>query len=108
MPDELDEKMARIAEAITLGLRLYTDHGQRKRVARQVEHNEIWEAICSGRIIEDYPDHYLGPACLILGWTADHKPLHVLCSDQTIVDIITVYEPDLIHWEADLMTRRKP
>jgi hypothetical protein len=32
--------------------------------------------------------------------------LHLVCSCRSVVDIITVYEPDLVEWEPDLRTRR--
>ncbi|MEK7616998.1 MAG: DUF4258 domain-containing protein [Patescibacteria group bacterium] len=85
----------------------YTIHGAKQRISRRLKRKEIEEAIQSGEIIEDYPDHHYGPACLLLGKIEKDKSLHILCSLQEVVDIITVYEPDLIEWEKDLKTRRK-
>ncbi len=78
-----------------------------QRIARGIRRQEIEEAIAAGEIIEDYPHHHYGPACLILGRTAEGKPLHLLCSVRATVDIITVYEPDPLEWEQDFRTRRE-
>ena len=107
MSDDLQQKMAQIAQAVGQGRYRYTVHGAQQRIARRLRRQEIEQAIASGEIIEDYPQHHCGPACLILGRTAQGKALHVLCSLRATVDIITVYEPEPTEWEADLKTRRR-
>ena len=107
MADDPQQKMARVARAVAQGRYRYTRHGAEQRIARGVERHEIEEAIASGEIIEDYPQHHYGPACLTLGRTARGRALHVLCSVRAMVDIITVYEPDRNEWEDDLRTRRQ-
>lgn len=106
MSDDLQQKMASVARAVARGQYRYTVHGARQRIARGIERREIEEAIAAGEIIEDYPRHHYGPACLIAGRTAEGKALHLLCSVRATVDIITVYEPDPLEWEQDLRTRR--
>lgn len=100
------QKLDHIKKAVSKGRYKYTIHGAKQRIARRLKRVEIEEAIKGSEIIEDYPKHHYGPACLLLGKTAEGKSLHVLCSLQETVDIITVYEPDLDEWE-DLKTRRK-
>ena len=100
-------KMAAIARSVAAGQYRYTIHGAQQRIARRISGHEVEEAIASGTIIEDYPQHHHGPAALILGHTSRQRALHVLCSVRPIVDIITVYEPDLAEWEPDLSTRRQ-
>ncbi len=107
MVKKLQEKLDHIKKAIAEGKYRYTVHGAKQRIARRLKRKELEEAIKSGEIIEDYPKHHYGPACLLFGKTAKNKNLHILCSLQEIVDIITVYEPDLIEWEEDLKTRRE-
>lgn len=106
MSNDLTKQMAQIAQAVATGQYQYTVHGAQQRIARQIHRDEIEEAIRGGEIIEDYSQHHYGPACLILGRTRSGRPLHILCSVRTVVDIITVYEPDPNEWEADLRTRR--
>lgn len=60
----------------------------------------------NGKIIEDYPKHHYGPACLVYGITTEGKVLHIVCSLRETIDIITVYEPDIEEWEDNLKERR--
>lgn len=107
MPKKLQHKLDHFKKAIAEGNYKYTIHGAKQRIARRIKRREIEQAIKNGEIIEDYPDHHYGPDCLLLGKTDKGKNLHILCSLQKVVDIITVYEPDLIEWEEDLRTRRE-
>lgn len=104
---KLQEKLDYIKKAVREGKYKYTLHGAKQRIARRLKRKEIDEAISSGEIIEDYPEHHYGPACLLLGKTSEGKSLHILCSLQEVVDLVTVYEPDLEEWEEDLKTRRQ-
>ena len=48
----------------------------------------------SGEIIEQYPDDFPFPSCLIYGVDANDKILHVVASDEgTASRITTVYYP---------------
>jgi hypothetical protein len=107
MDEDVERKMAHIAAAIPQGSYRYTTHGAHQRIARGLRRREIEEAAAGGEITEDYPDHHYGPAALVFGRTAEGKVLHLLCSLRSIVDLITVYEPDPAEWEADLKTRRR-
>lgn len=107
MAKKLREKLDHIKKAVSVGSYRYTLHGAKQRIARRIKRKEIEEAISSSEVIEDYPEHHYGPACLLLGKTVKGKNLHLLCSLQEMVDIITVYEPDLVEWKEGLKTRRK-
>jgi hypothetical protein len=107
MAKKLQEELDHIKKAVAVGKYQYTFHGAKQRIARRIKRKEIEESIADGEIIEDYPKHHYGPACLLLGRTEKGKALHILCSLHEVVDIITVYEPDLEEWEEDLKIRRK-
>lgn len=107
MATKFKEKLDYIKKAVAEGKYRYTIHGARQRIARGFRRKEVEESIESSEVIEDYPDHHYGSACLLLGKTKKGKNLHILCSLWEIVDIITVYEPDFIEWEKDLKTRRR-
>ena len=58
-------------------------------------------------MIENYPDNYPVPSVLI--GTLKPEPLHVVASYDVhtgLLYIITVYTPDLNHFESDYVTRR--
>jgi len=76
---------------------------------RKIEAEEIEEAIFNGMIIEPYPDDPRGPSCLIMGFSNQNRPLHVLCGkiEDNEILIITAYEPDPNEWEEDWMRRKR-
>lgn len=107
MNKDLKLKMLYIARAISEGNYQYTLHGAQQRISRKIRRKEVEQTLINGEIIEDYPEHHYGPACLIFGETNEGKILHIVCSLREKVDIITIYEPDVKEWEQDLKTRRK-
>ena len=86
----------------------FSKHAVDQSILRDISVAEVEQAISSrAEVIEDYPDDKYGPSCLILGFTAAGRPLHVQCSyaSRPLVKIITLYEPDPDCW-IDLRTRR--
>ncbi|WP_375419137.1 DUF4258 domain-containing protein [uncultured Hymenobacter sp.] len=62
----------------------------------------------AGRLVETYPADRYGPSCLVFGYTAAGRPLHVVCScpSRALVKNITAYEPNLTEWLSDFITRK--
>ena len=85
----------------------WTSHVSKRLIQRGISSTEVSESIANGVIIENYPDDYPYPSCLLMGKTDDDRVLHIVCA---IYDdklwIITAYEPNLIEWEADYQTRK--
>lgn len=87
---------------------IITIHAQERLRQRGIKAKDIRNCIMTGEIIEQYPDDFPFPSCLIFGYTADGKILHVVASDEgTGSRIITAYFPDNIKFEDDLKTRRE-
>ena len=62
----------------------------------------------TGEIIEDYPEDYPNPSCLIFGYNVNGRILHIVAGcDNINIYIITAYYPDTKKFENDLKTRRK-
>ena len=78
----------------------FSQHAVDQSILRRISVQEIRESIATGKVIEDYPDDKYGPSCLILGYAAGGKAIHVQCSypARTLIKIITVYEPDPNEW----------
>jgi len=78
----------------------YSQHAVDQSILRHISVQELREAMASGEIIEDYPEDKYGTSCLILGWTAAGRPLHVQCSypSRPLIKVVTVYEPDPELW----------
>ena len=86
----------------------FSKHAADQSILRGIAVKEIKQAISTGEIIEDYPFDKYGPSCLIFGFTAEDRPLHVQCSQpsRSIIKIVTCYEPDPKKW-IDRKIRRK-
>jgi len=84
-----------------------TEHVINRCRQRNIKPKDIRNAIDNGDIIEDYPDDYPYPSCLILGLTISQKSLHVVAgSNGEFAKVITAYYPDPDKWEHDLKTRK--
>jgi len=85
----------------------FSRHAVDQSILREIGVQELREAITNGEIIEDYPHDKDGPSCLVLGFTAAGRPLHIQCSypSRPLVKIITLYEPDPAEW-IDFRVRR--
>ena len=57
---------------------------------REIHKIDVINAINNGKILEEYPNDYLYPSCLILG-----ENMHIVCGiGKEYLYIITVYYPD--------------
>ncbi len=85
----------------------FSQHAVDQSILRHISVEEVRESIVAGEVIEDYPHDKYGPSCLILGFTAVGRPVHVQCSypSRPLVKIITLYEPDPTQW-IDFKHRR--
>ena len=83
-----------------------TDHYLNMLVKRSISFEDVRSAILSGTIIEQYPDDYPYPSCLILGY-AQNGPLHIVVGlGHKKLWLITTYKPDVDKWEDDFRTRK--
>lgn len=83
-------------------------HAQERLRQRGIKQKDIKNCIMTGEIIEQYPDDFPFPSCLIFGYTTDNKVLHVVVSDEgTMSRIITAYFPNNEKFESDLKTRKE-
>lgn len=83
-----------------------TQHAQQEMVEENITLNEVLEAIGSGEILENYPEHRRGACCLINGVTRGGRPLHIVTtSAQPLLIIITVYEPKPPKWVTPTQRR---
>lgn len=75
-------------------------HAFRRMLERNISEIEIRQAGENAIIIEDYPNDKYSPSCLLLGFTAEGKVLHIQVSrkESESLKIITLYEPDKNQW----------
>ena len=76
-------------------------HADDERIADGLTVSQ-WEVSLSGcKVIEDYPDDPRGESCLTVGFTADGRPIHVVCGRNALGHLIriTVYVPTMPKWK---------
>ena len=86
---------------------LISDHVAMRFRQRGLKVKNIRFVVNNGEIIEQYPDDYPFPSCLILGKTIDGKYIHVVMSDEgKMSKVITAYYPDPNKWDDQLKVRK--
>ncbi|HNB46626.1 MAG: DUF4258 domain-containing protein [Rhodocyclaceae bacterium] len=101
--------LSRLREQFAAGEFEFSRHALRRAVERNISDAEIRAAGAAAVIIEDYPADKYSHSCLLLGFSAGMRPLHLQVSrapDRPLVRIITLYEPDPAEW-VDYRVRRK-
>ena len=90
---------------------LYTSHARKEMRTEEfgpISEQEVYEAVTSGEVIEDYPDDQPYPSVLIFGYTELSRPLHVVCAyddEDDMAIMVTAYQPDPSRW-VDFRRRR--
>ena len=97
-----------IKQMVKEGKIRWTNHVIVRLFQRNINQEDIENAILNGEIIEEYENDYPHPSCLIYGINLKNKVLHVVCGFNGVeLWIITAYYPDNIKWEEDLKTRKE-
>ncbi len=103
--------ISRIQVICEAGNIIWSNHAAKRMMNRGISRAEVIQCIRTGEIIEQYPDWYAGPSCLVYGITAGNAVLHVVVgmvySEADTIHIVTVYRPSLEEFMPDLKTRRK-
>ena len=103
-----DEHVRVLRDAATKGRVLWHQHALERLLARGITRAEVLSTIGRGEVIERYPGDRPFPSLLI--HLVGDLPLHVVAAadvETGTCHVITVYRPDLDHFEPDLKTRRK-
>ena len=85
----------------------WSGHAAARILQRGISREDVINCIMHGEIIEEYPDFWIGPACLFFGYTVDNKIIHVVAGINDYVHIVTAYFPDSEKFESDMKTRRR-
>ena len=74
---DLNQVLKRIRrQAASDNLRV-TLHAHREMADDNFSLDEVLEAIASGKILENYPEHRRGACCLLYGRTNSDRPVHI-------------------------------
>jgi len=97
-----------LINAVQHGRIEWQTHALERMMKRGISREIVKQVLLDGEIIEDYPDEKPFPTALFLGWF-QREPFHVVTALDSLSGycfVITVYRPDLNHFEPDYKTRR--
>ena len=82
-------------------------HAAEQMMVRGIDRIDVINCLQNGEVIEDYPDDFPHPSCLVFGKTVSGNVLHtVVGSDGLMLYVITAYFPDTDRFESDFRTRK--
>jgi hypothetical protein len=85
----------------------WTNHAFERMSERVIDRQDVKNVLFKGEIIEQYPDDYPFPSCLLSGKSMKNRPLHVVCAvGSKRMYIVTAYYADESKWEVDMKIRR--
>lgn len=85
----------------------WSTHCLERMQERDICRTDVKNCISRGEVIEDYPNDFPHPSCLVFGHTVNNKVIHVVVgNDGKYIYIITAYFPNTIKFEDDLKTRK--
>lgn len=84
----------------------WSSHASARIQQRGISRKDVVNCIMNGEIIEQYPEYWLNPACLILGYSIENKIIHVVVGVDDYVHIVTAYFPNKEKFESDMKTRK--
>lgn len=90
------------------GTVIWSDHIIKRLQERILYREDVYNVLNNGKIIEQYPNSYPHPSCLMSGNDLNGNPLHIVvaCKDN-LVTMITAYFPTTDKFEDDLETRKE-
>ena len=104
--DKITVELIRTMAATTSNI-IMTSHVNARCLERVIDSSDILEVLRHGEIIEDYPNDYPYPSCLLLAFPKPCMPMHVCCGvGGGKLHIITAYYPKAEKWESDMRTRK--
>lgn len=86
----------------------YSQHALVRMFERDIEPEDVEEALKFGETIQEYPDDQPYSSRLIL-YKKEHDSIHIVVGDDTensVFHIITVYKPDAELWDKESRKRR--
>ncbi len=99
-----------ISEFLEKGYFDWRLHALERAAERSISQDKVLEILRQWDVLEKEYNRKPFPTALVIGWNGQ-QPIHVVVAiDEALewVYIITVYEPDLDHFEPGFRARKKP
>jgi len=86
----------------------WTSHILERLFQRNISIDDVKAVLSNCEILEQYPNDYPFPSCLVFGHSIDGRIIHVVCGSNGVeLWLITAYLPNPDEWSEDLKQRRK-
>jgi len=94
-----EQDISKYVEASSLR---WTSHILERLFQRNIRIDDVKVALLKCEIIEQYPNDYPFPSCLVLGRAIDGRIMHVVCGSNGLeLWLITAYYPNPNEWSED-------
>ncbi|WP_456475866.1 DUF4258 domain-containing protein [Candidatus Pyrohabitans sp.] len=90
-----------IKDAIKSGRINITEHADEELANDEISNESLYYSVLHGEIIEEYPDDFPFPSCLIFGRDQQDRAIHSVwayAEKYKIAILITAYVPDANRW----------
>ncbi len=90
-----------IRSAIKEGRINITEHADEELASDNISNESLYQSVLRGEVIEDYPDDFPFPSCLVYGKDGGGRPIHSVwayAGKYNIAVLITAYIPDAKEW----------
>jgi len=94
---------------VTFDPLIFRVHAIQRMFKRRISLEDVRHVLATGEVIETYPNDTPYPSRLVIGWYG-LRPVHVVVAENKMAQetiVVTVYEPDLDHWESDFKRRKQ-
>jgi len=88
---------------------IFSGHAIARMFKRRIRQSDVISIVRNGEIITQYPDDQPFPSVLMMDFTEEKRPLHVVAAidaETSTIFVITAYEPDSAIWQSNYRTRR--
>lgn len=104
---DFTDTLKRIKSQAKKGNIRLTQHAQQEMVEENIMIDEVFEAISSSKVLENYPEHRRGSCCLLNGKSRNGNPIHIVCTTfLSVLIVITAYRPKLPKWVTPIQRRQ--
>jgi hypothetical protein len=97
-----------IIQLCEAGALQWSNHIMVRLLQRNITMDDVINALTHGEIIEQYPNDYPFPSCLVLGINLAGNFLHVVCGiGENLLWLVTAYFPNPDEWSDGFKVRKE-
>jgi hypothetical protein len=107
----MSDTLARVQALVALRLVRVSNYAYEELLNDAIRPRDAFRGLPAAKVVEEYPDYFLGPCVLVLQADRQNRPLHVLWGmpkgQQGPAVLITAHRPNPALWSDDYLKRKK-